>query len=388
MINGGAQPGVSTRLSQQKPQLMKQLAGLPRVYPCRCKRLVFFRNSRCLGCAAELGYEPAQGKIFALTPGPEPNTWHLVGSRNSSTRSYRRCANLESPAGCNWLVRADGETSVKTFCLSCRLNRTIPDLSVEGNGELWGRIEVAKRRVVSSLIALGLPIASRVDEDPQRGLAFDFIRPAAQGDAVMTGHDEGVITLNVEEADDARREEVRAAMHEPYRTLVGHFRHEVGHYYWYRLLAGSAWLEGFRDLFGAESTDYGAALKTYHEQGPPADWPSRFISAYASSHPWEDWAETWAHYLHMVDALGTARTFGLKTQDLDLPFEPFTPEALYRPEAPDASQFLAFLNAWVKLTAVVNELSRSMGQPDFYPFALPRTVVSKLQFVHMVVSSP
>ncbi len=381
-------PLVSRRSPRRNTQPDAQLAGLRRAFPCRCKRLVFFRNSRCLGCAAELGYEPALGKIFALAPGSEVDTWHLVGIRNPPARWYRRCANLHSPAGCNWLVRADQETSVKTFCRSCRLNRTIPDLSVKGNGELWGRIEVAKRRVVSSLVGLGLPIASRVDEDPQYGLAFDFVRPAAQGDVVITGHSEGVITLNVEEADDARREEIREALHEPYRTLVGHFRHEVGHYYWYRLLAGSSWLEGFRDLFGSESTDYVAALRTYHEQGPPADWRARFISAYASSHPWEDWAETWAHYLHMLDALGTASTFGLNMKDSDLPFDPFTAEALYRPGGPDASQFLEFLNTWVKLTAVVNELSRSMGQPDFYPFALPGAVVRKLHFVHMLVSSP
>jgi hypothetical protein len=261
-------------------------------------------------------------------------------------------------------------------------------LSVEGNGELWGRIEVAKRRVVSSLIALGLPIASRVDEDPQHGLAFDFIRPATPGDVVITGHSQGVITLNVEEADDARREEIRAALHEPYRTLVGHFRHEVGHYYWYRLLAGSTRLEGFRDIFGLESTDYDSALRTYQEQGPPADWRTTFISAYASSHPWEDWAETWAHYLHMVDALGTAASFGLKTTGSNLQFEPFTKEALYRPDASEGSEFLTFLNACVKLTPMVNEFARSMGQPDFYPFALPRSVVSKLQFIHMLVSSP
>jgi hypothetical protein len=176
-------------------------------------------------------------------------------------------------------------------------------------------------------------------------------------------------------------------MHEPYRTLVGHFRHEVGHYYWYRLLEGSEWLTDFRDLFGVETGDYAAALKAYHEQGPPGDWQARFISAYASSHPWEDWAETWAHYMHMVDVIGTAASFGLKTTESNLEFEPFTKEALYRPDAPEASEFLTFLNAWVELSAVVNELSRSMGQRDFYPFALPYQVVSKLQFIHSVVRS-
>lgn len=300
-------------------------------------------------------------------------------------RLYRRCANFESPAGCNWLVRIDDGALPQNFCISCRLNRTIPDLSIDGNGDLWGRIEVAKRRVISSLVALRLPVASRVTEDPEQGLAFDLIRSAAPGDSVMTGHGGGIITLNIEEADDAKREEIRAAMKEPYRTLLGHFRHEVGHYYWYRLVEGSERLSDFRSLFGLETADYAAALKAHHEQGPPSDWQARFISAYASSHPWEDWAETWAHYMHMVDGIGTAGSFGLKTTESNLQFEPFTKEALYRPDAPDASEFLTFLNAWVELTAVVNELSRSMGQPDFYPFALPYQVVSKLQFVHSMV---
>jgi hypothetical protein len=307
--------------------------------------------------------------------------------RGPHAHVYRRCANFESAAGCNWLVKADADDPPQNLCLSCRLNRTIPDLSVVENVELWGRIEVAKRRVISSLAALRLPVASRVTEDPEHGLAFDLIRPGAPGNSVMTGHCNGIITINIEEADDAKREEVRAAMHEPYRTLVGHFRHEVGHYYWYRLLEGSGWLSDFRDLFGAETTDYAGGLKAYHEQGPPSNWQTRFISAYASSHPWEDWAETWAHYMHMMDGIGTAASFGLQTTESNTQFETVTTEMLYRPDAREASEFLTFLNAWIKLTAAVNELSRSMGHPDFYPFALPYQVVSKLQLVHRVVRS-
>jgi hypothetical protein len=378
-------PQVSPISFRTKPRPLKQLGGLSRTYRCRCRRIVFFGNSRCLACRAELGYEPHLGKLFALTPAQESETWQLVGLRSAHVCLYRRCANLESSAGCNWVVRVNADAQPQKFCISCRLNRTIPDLSVPGNGELWGRIEVAKRRVISSLVALRLPVASRLTEDPDHGLAFDLLSPAAPGDSVMTGHSGGIITLNIEEADDARREEIRAAMHEVYRTLVGHFRHELGHYYWYRLLEGSKWLSDFRDLFGAETTDYALALKAYHEQGPPSDWQTRFISSYASSHPWEDWAETWAHYMHMVDALGTAASFGLKTTQSNFQFEPFAKEALYRPDASDASEFLRFLNAWVELTAVVNELSRSMGQPDFYPFVLPYQVISKLQFVHTMV---
>jgi hypothetical protein len=236
------------------------------------------------------------------------------------------------------------------------------------NGYLWGLIELAKRRLVSSLILLGLPVASRMSEDTERGMMFDFLRSPVNGPHIMTGHNTGLITLNVDEADDAKREAVRKAMREPYRTLLGHFRHEVGHYYWDRLVAGTAWMDGFHELFGDETLDYKASLQRNYEEGPPADWPLHFVSAYASTHPWEDWAECWAHYLHMRDAIDTALSFGLSVDRFDLEFTPFTLDALHQPEHPEAEQFLAFLNHWTRLTTMLNEMSRSMGQPDFYPF--------------------
>ncbi|MEP6772678.1 MAG: putative zinc-binding metallopeptidase, partial [Polaromonas sp.] len=216
---------------------------------------------------------------------------------------------------------------------------------------------------------------------------FDFLRSPVNGPHVMTGHNTGLITLNIDEADDAKREAVRKAMREPYRTLLGHFRHEIGHYYWDRLINGTPWLEGFHALFGDESLDYAACLKRNYDEGPPADWRLHFVSAYASSHPWEDWAECWAHYLHMRDAIDTALSFGLSVDRFDLEFTPFTLDALYQPEHPGAKQFLAFLNHWARLTTMLNEMSRSMGQPDFYPFVLPREVVGKLHFIHLLVTS-
>ncbi|MEO6853085.1 MAG: putative zinc-binding metallopeptidase, partial [Rhodoferax sp.] len=197
--------------------------------------------------------------------------------------------------------------------------------------------------------------------------------------------DHGLITLNMDEADDARREQVRTQMGESYRTLLGHFRHEVGHYYWDRLVVDTPWLIDYRTLFGDERADYAAALKHHYEEGPPADWAQRYVSTYASTHPWEDWAETWAHYLHMVDTLGTAMRFGLDAGDVELPYAPFTREALWRPEDPSADSFLKIANAWVELTGVLNEMSRSMGEQDFYPFVLTPPVVAKLQFIHCVV---
>jgi hypothetical protein len=357
-----------------------------RAYFCRCGRPVFFRNSVCLACNTPLGYEPHLRQVYPLAPGSEPDTWQLAAD-GAAAGIYRRCSNLDSPAACNWLLsEAETEGNPRLVCIACRLNRTIPDLSVPQNGILWGRLEAAKRRVVSSLLALDLPVESRVDQDTERGLAFDFLSSPAEGPRVLTGHDDGIITVNIEEADDSVRERIREQLHEPYRTLLGHLRHEVGHHYWDRLIAGSPWLDDFRKLFGDEQQDYAAALQRNYESGPSLGWNQQHVSAYASTHPWEDWAETWAHYLHMVDTLDTALSFGLDIRKLEMEIEPFGRDALFRPNDAGAKRFLSFLNAWIELSAVLNELSRSMGQPDLYPFALPRPAVAKLHFIHLVVA--
>ncbi|WP_438010771.1 putative zinc-binding metallopeptidase [Sorangium sp. So ce321] len=357
----------------------------PRAYRCQCGRPVFFRNSRCLACDTQLGYETERAKVLPLKPGPTEDTWQLWDDTAAPPRLYGRCGNFDSASGCNWLVPVEGQET-PALCVACRLNRTIPDATNAEHQALWRRIETAKRRLVSQLLALNLPVKSKVSEDPERGFCFDFLASPPDGPRVMTGHADGVITLNIEEADDATRERIRAAMREPYRTLLGHFRHEVGHYYWDRLVRDTGWLASFRELFGDEQQDYAAALKANYEQGPPADWPQRFVSAYASMHPWEDWAETWAHYLHMVDTVDTALSFGIDADEVELDVEPWGNDALWRPDDPDAKSFLGFVNAWVELTGVLNEMSRSMGQHDFYPFVLPRVAVAKLQFIHLVVS--
>lgn len=352
-----------------------------RLNQCTCGQPLYFDNSQCLACASPLGFLPERGLVATLTPGEQPDTWRLDGE--PAAPAYRRCANLHTAAGCNWLLPA---TSDNALCLACRLNRTIPDLSVEGNAVRWGKFESAKRRLVAQLLELGLPVIPR-SEDEAQGLAFDFLGATAMGEAPMTGHASGLITFNIAEADDDHREQVRANLREPYRTLLGHFRHEVGHYYWERLIAGTPWLEPFRTLFGDERQDYGAALQRHYEEGAPADWQADHVSAYATMHPWEDWAETWAHYLHMMDTVDTALRFGMRVGTGELEFEPFTRAALYDPTAPDAEDFLAVVNAWIELAAMLNALSRSMGQPDLYPFVLPATVIAKLHFVHRAVQS-
>lgn len=357
-----------------------RLVGLPRLYKCQCGSAIFFRNSLWVLCNTPLGYDPLRGRVCPLAPGPDENTWTIIG--DSDQRLFRYCANIESPAVCNWLLPIEEPPSPQTLCISCRLNRTIPDLSIGANATNWGRIEQAKRRVVSALVALRLPVKSRITEDPKAGLAFDFLhdQPNAR---VLTGHSGGIITLNVEEADDAIRERNREQLQEPYRTVLGHLRHEVGHYYWERLVEPTPWLGRFRELFGDEREDYAAALDRHYRQGPPPDWQFHHVTAYASSHPWEDWAETWAHYMHIVDTLETVFSFRLDIDSVEMPFEPFTQDALVKSD----KQFLKLVNSWTRFTAVLNEFSRSMGLPEFYPFVLSQSAVRKVHFVHTLVEA-
>ncbi|MCW1885955.1 putative zinc-binding peptidase [Luteolibacter flavescens] len=359
-------------------------ADLPRrgrTYRCSCGRPVFFRNSVCLACGSMLGYEPERVDMRALLPGTIAGTWTLAGDE-APAQAYRRCANLDSPAGCNWLLPSEHASDL---CISCRLNRTIPNLADPDSGRYWRSIENAKRRLVSQLLAIGLPVKSKVEEDPESGMMFDLLRTPPGGPHILTSHGNGLITINVEEADDSIRERIRHEMHEPYRTLLGHFRHEIGHYYWDRLVAGTPWHEKFRALFGDERDDYNAALQRNYQNGPPVDWPNNHISAYASVHPWEDWAECFAHYLHLVDSLDTALGYGMSGDDIEVEIEPFQLEDLYDPEDADAKRLLSLVNSWMDLVTALNEIARSMGQHDFYPFILSRPVLKKLQFIQLVV---
>jgi hypothetical protein len=233
---------------------------------------------------------------------------------------------------------------------------------------------------------LDLPVCAK-EQDPKRGLTFDFLAdpdPGTPGATpVRTGHLNGVITINIAEADDVEREKRRLQMHEPYRTLLGHFRHESGHYYWERLIQETGHVEGFRKHFGDERPDYGEALSRYHKQGAPSDWSNSFVSAYAASHPWEDWAETWAHYLHMTDTLEKALECGLSLQ----PKRPNEPE--WKPEKGNPGRrlfsFDHMIERWFPLTYILNNLNRCMGMQDAYPFVLAAPVIEKLRFVHEVV---
>jgi hypothetical protein len=332
-----------------------------------CASTVYFENVQCLNCGHLLGFQSERLDVVALVPAGE--RVFRESKRGSALRAY--CAN-EARGVCNWLVRADADTR---FCTACALNRTIPDLSDPANLRAWGDFERAKKRLVYSLLRFGLPLDGSAHG--RGSLAFDFVNDA------LTGHFDGVITIAVGEADAVERERQRQAMAEAYRSLLGHLRHESGHYYWMLLIDDTQHIDEFRRLFGDEREDYRTALDRHHEMGPPSDWPLRHVSAYASSHPWEDWAETWAHYLHMVDALDTAvaqtieprapRLFGAGTR---------APKSqdVYRVEG-----FRSLLERWVPLTLALNDINRSMGHNDFYPFVIPQVAATKLDFVHRII---
>ena len=288
---------------------------------------------------------------------------------------------MPSTDACNWLVPADGPDR---YCFACRFNRTVPDLSIDVNVQRWRKLELAKHRLFYTMLRLHLPLETRM-EDPEHGLAFDFLAdpPSQSGPKVMTGHDNGLITISLKEADDAERERLRTQMGEPYRTLLGHFRHEVGHHFWDLLVRDTGMIEGFRSLFGDERQDYNQALQAHYANGAPADWQLNFISSYATAHPWEDFAETWAHYLHMIDTLEMARAFGIRVDPVITDDPDLTTELDFDPHR--ASDINRLVDAWLPLSFAVNSLNRAMGQPDLYPFVLSPTVIGKLGFILALV---
>ncbi|MCH9826554.1 MAG: putative zinc-binding peptidase [Gammaproteobacteria bacterium] len=343
-----------------------------------CEIVVFFQNDQCLSCGAKLAFLPDVGVITSIRP-LDGGLW-APEAPALAKRRYRLCEHDAVQGFCNWAVPVDDPNPQ---CVSCRLTRTIPDLDLEGHHDAWVNLESAKRRLIYSLLELRLPVAD-TSEDPEHGLVFEFLAdppPQAEDSApVMTGHAGGVITINIAEADDAERERRRLQLHEPYRTLLGHFRHEIGHYYWDRLIDDSERLKPFRALFGDEREDYAEAAQRHYEQGAPADWSARFISAYATMHPWEDWAETWAHYLHMLDTIDTAANCGLQMTPAasDLP----ALDLVLGDTRASQLDFDALYEKWTPLTFLLNNLSRSLGQGDAYPFVLPAPAVDKLRFVH------
>jgi hypothetical protein len=344
-----------------------------KLFSCpHCGGRLYFENAQCLNCGSLVLYD-AGAAAFVLSGPDKP-----------------ACANA-AECGCNWAAEAG-----KPFCRACVLNKMIPDMSIPGNRERWIWVEAAKKRALYSLIAFGLPVGPKASPGDEIGIAFDFLADPIVGDQptgqrVLTGHDNGLITLNVAEADSAEREKMRAQMGENYRTLLGHFRHELGHYYWDRLIRdNAARLERFHALFGDESADYDAALQHHYAQSAPADWETRHISPYAASHPWEDWAETFAHYLHITDTLEMVRSLNIPLARLDTdaggelpagdkgqpPIDGATP----------AEPFERTLARWLVLSEASNSINRCMGMPDLYPFVISPVAAEKLGFVNELLA--
>ncbi|WP_020472208.1 zinc-binding metallopeptidase family protein [Zavarzinella formosa] len=348
-----------------------------------CGQVVFFENVQCVKCGHLLAFLPDEMQIGSLEEA-EDGLWRKPDAKNNKAR-YRLCANYTEHQVCNWAVDSDDSNPL---CISCRLTQVIPNLNEPGKKEAWYKLETAKRRLIYTLLALKLPITGRLEE-PETGLSFEFLSDPEPGtpdaEPVLTGHDNGKIVINIAEADDSEREKRRHAMHEPYRTLLGHFRHEIGHYYWDQLIKDSPRLEAYRHLFGDERADYGEALQKHYKDGAPADWNERFISTYATAHPWEDWAESWAHYLHMSDALETASDCGLHLKPARSDEPKMKATAIPVGKQPDSFQVM--VNNWYPLTYVLNNLNRGIGLPDGYPFVISPPVLDKLRFIHETISA-
>ncbi len=352
-----------------------------------CSQLIFYDNSTCLRCGAELGYLPEQRRLVALRPdGPD---LHPVGAGvgvpvGVAAGPRARCGNAAA-ARCNWLVPAD---QVGSLCSSCRLTTVRPNDDDSQAMAAFADAEGAKRRLLDQLTGLELPIIDRAT-DPERGLAFELL--SSRGRNVTTGHEAGIITLDLSESDDAHREFVRLQLGEPYRTVLGHLRHEVGHYLWPLLVADRDRLDRFRALFGDDRQSYEAAMADHYGGGSGDstghDWSSTHVSQYATMHPWEDWAETFAHYLHIRDGLETARSFGIV---VDEPARSAGAAAWTADERLDRStvEVGSMVGDWLGLTLALNAMSRSIGQGDLYPFVLSPVVIEKLEFVHRAVADP
>ncbi|MEJ0048720.1 MAG: putative zinc-binding metallopeptidase [Rhodospirillales bacterium] len=355
-----------------------------KLFTCaNCQNILYFENVRCEKCQSALGYWPPTNNMVPLKQ--DGDVWRGLAARGKRDRSLpalRYCDNAEH-AACNWLIAAD---DAARLCLACRHNAKIPALDDPAQAELWRKVERAKKRLFYSLLRLGLePVGPEVNT--REPLIFDVLAdpqdPAAPH--VMTGHQDGRITLALAEADDSERERRRAMFDEPYRSLLGHLRHETGHYFWDVLVRDGGRLDACREFFGDDSADYDEALARYHRDGPPADWALQHVSAYAASHPWEDFAESFAHYLHIVDTLEMATCFGVR-------LKPRLPGADARAMAAELNfdplshgDFAAIVDAWLPLTYMANNLNRCMGSPDLYPFTLTETVCRKLGFIHAIV---
>ncbi|NQV28632.1 MAG: putative zinc-binding metallopeptidase [Rhodopirellula sp.] len=377
-------------------------------FECVCSNTIFFENTQCLSCRRELGWCPACHSMTSLepvttldpvTPGAgtedlsesdsvdsDPSESNPIKSDPATARKFRcgkpgcgallkKCQNYAVERVCNrCCLVADNSAKADPFCDYCRFNDTIPNLSLPSHREKWSRLEAAKRRLLYTLDLLHLPYGSQRDGfDPP--LSFDFkadvVKPGrwwwAMGkeERVYTGHAGGKITINVREADTVELEKSRVHFEEAHRTVVGHFRHEIAHYYWQMLVQGQCEPECKAAFGDHENPSYAEAQQKYYTNGPPSHWRARFVSAYATMHPWEDFAETFATYLDMVSVLDTALNMGI-SDSCD----------------PTQAKLPRMVETYIRLGVVLNEMNRAMGLIDLVPEIFAPPIVEKMQFVH------
>lgn len=346
-----------------------------RLFRCdNCGNAVYFENRSCVSCGFRLAFIPEALAVHTVQLDADGKRWRRLDQQQFV---YRFCAN-EKWDLCNWMVPAEGTDD---YCVACRHNGLVPDPTTDVGLNRWRRMADAQRLLFYSFLRWNLPHPTRA-EDPDGGLIFDLkddeILPDGSCQPALIGHDEGQIVIRTAEADDPTREQQRAMMNEPYRTLLGHFRHECGHFIWNKMVRDAGKLDSFRAVFGDERADYGEALKKHYEEGPPPLWGETYISYYATTHPWEDFAECFAHVLHIVDSLETAHIYGIALAPpshaelrTHAAFDPYT-----------ILDFDQIAEVWIPLSVALNSIHHSMGERDLYPFILTPAIQKKLKYVH------
>ncbi len=373
-----------------------------KTFQCNCKDqpILFFESTHCIACSRTVGLDD---EFDQVEPYELDQKTGLFFKAATPKIHYKKCDNNEQFNACNGMVNLStfvpDPDNEEMLCFGCRFNETVPDLSIVEHIPLWKKMETAKRRALYTLKALPIPLQT-ISENPETGLSFDFIAdrdvndhftsPLAGHETVFTGHDCGHITINLAEADDVARSQTKHAMGERYRTLLGHFRHELGHYYFDQLITHSPDKHALcKQYFGDDQLDYQEALKQHYEHGAPKNWRDTFISEYATMHPYEDWAETWAHYMHIIDTLETAQNFSMAGSTSGVEADTEELGELNLPQ--DASYFRrqtdinSILDTWMDFSVMLNSLNRSMGLSDAYPFVLTQAVRTKLSFIHHAI---
>jgi hypothetical protein len=372
-----------------------------KTFKCDCEnnQILFFESSTCIACERVVGVDDNFDKVETYNLDKKSGYYFKT---NQSEVHYQKCDNNANYHICNGMVNMNTFEPVpnkdEVLCFACRFNETIPDLSIAEHIPLWKKMEIAKRRAIYTLKALSLPLQN-IRQNPKSGLSFDFTTDRDVSDhfvsklddqeTVFTGHDNGHITINLAEADEVARSNIKHVLKEHYRTLLGHFRHELGHYYFEKLIAKSKKKHQLcKKYFGDDELDYQEALKKHYEKGAPKDWKDNFISEYATMHPYEDWAETWAHYMHIMDTLETAKNFNItgsigdssdsgNVGDLKLPQSSYFFSS--------QTSITSILDTWMDFSVILNSLNRSMGMNDAYPFVLTQSVRTKLSFIHHAI---